>query len=543
MKVLSLLLAALSAYAGAPPGRDLRLSYRSSIDNTEQPYRLYIPASYRAGSPAPLVFVLHGTDWNENAFFDESRRYPKDGVQNAAEKYGALAVCPRGRGNTEYRGIGENDVFCVLEEVRKRFRIDEDRIYLTGHSMGGSGSAYLGLHHPDLFAAAAPLASPYSFPWIAANARHLPFWWIGGAADEEFYRIGVAAGVERMRRLNCPVLFTDLAGEGHFGPAQDFDQVFAWLLKHRRMAHPEAFTFEVDTPLHGRAYWATVENIAQPGRVARVEASAGPRNEAHFKLHNISAVSFWPDPEIFDLKQPVRVTIANTAVFTGRVSSTQQVALERGPAGWKADVRTRREMSLTAYRNHPVAFAPESLDMNGTEAPLANWITDAMRAATGAELAVYNRRAYRGLPIPAGTVDMVDLIQCSRPFDQYLVTVRLKGRDLVEIFDANIQDLAAETKRGLASNYIVQVSGARYAFDRRLAPGRRIVSHSLDLDRTYTVALEGQVVERDTIRLAGRFKKLDYKTTDMPFTLALYAHAARSRVLRPAIEGRVREIR
>ena len=97
-----------------------------------------------------------------------------------------------------------------------------------------------------------------------------------------------------------------------------------------------------------------------------------------------------------------------------------------------------RPYSLTAWRNHPVKQAPQSLDISGTESPLANWITGAMRAATGADIALYNRIYYRGLTIPAGTVDIVDVIQCSRPLVQYLATTQLTGREIAEIIEANL---------------------------------------------------------------------------------------------------------
>jgi pimeloyl-ACP methyl ester carboxylesterase len=533
--------ASVARSAAVAGGQDLRFSYRSSIDNTNQPYRVYVPSSYRPDRPIALAFTLHGTSNDENSFFDDSEHYPpQDGVRNAAEEFGLLAVSPYGRGAMEYRGIGENDVFCVLEDVRKRFRVDEDRIYLTGHSMGGTGSAYLGLHHPDLFAAAAPLAAAYSYPWLAANAGQLPFLWTGGALDEEFYKMGVAVGVERMKRLGCPAQFTELAGEGHYGTAKNFRRVFEWLVQHRRVAHPESFTFVVDTPLHPRAYWVTVEKIAQPGKVAVVKGRAESGSMARLELVNVGAVSFWPDPQVFHVAQPLQVVVDKARVFSGRVSAAQEVGLTLGPAGWKAEVRPRREIPLTAYRNHPVALAPEALDMNGTEARLGNWVTDAMRAATGADVALY--KGNRGSPIPAGTVDLVDLLQCSRPFDQYLVTVALTGRDIIEILDANILKPAEENRKRPASNAPAQVSGSRYAFDRRQPHGKQIVSCSLEPGRTYTVVLEGQVVERESIRLAGRFKKLQYKTTETPFALALYGYAARSRELRAPLEGRVTEI-
>jgi len=53
-------------------------------------------------------------------------------------------------GRYEYRDIGENDVFCVLEEVRKHYRIDDDRIYLTGHSMAEAAQRTWGCTIPPV---------------------------------------------------------------------------------------------------------------------------------------------------------------------------------------------------------------------------------------------------------------------------------------------------------------------------------------------------------------------------------------------------------
>lgn len=540
--LLVLLCPMVSALAAAA-GRDLRLTYRSPVDGSEQAYRLYVPSSYREDTAMPLVIALHGSGGNETSFFDNEGHYPaKEGLKNAAEKAGMLAVCPTARGNTSYRGPGENSVLSVLDDVRKRFRVDDDRIYLTGHSMGGTGSADLAFHHPGLFAAVVPIAAARSIRWVAANAGHTPFWWIGGEKDQEIYKTGVALGVERMKRLGCPVQFTELPGEGHYGTARDFHRVLGWMGQHRRVAHPKSFTFEVDTALHPRAYWVTVDALARPGKVAVVKASAPSAREARLEVDNVDSVSFWPDPVIFAAGEPVAVWIDGARIYSGRVTPTQEVALIRSDAGWKAALRERREISLTAYRNHPVGVAPELLDLSGTEARLGNWIADALRAATGADVAFYNHRlASIDRPISAGTVDVVDLLQCSLPGDQDLVMLELSGRDLIEILDANIP--AQPLNGSLAANALVQVSGAKYAFDRRRPPGQRIVSTSLEAGRIYSVVLEGQVVERETMRLAGRYKKLSYRHTDTPFTVALYGHAMHSKELRAPLEGRVEEIK
>lgn len=56
------------------------------------------------------------------------------------------------------RELSEKDVMNVLDIVRKEYNIDENRIYLMGHSMGGAGTLYLGTKYPSIWAALAPIA-------------------------------------------------------------------------------------------------------------------------------------------------------------------------------------------------------------------------------------------------------------------------------------------------------------------------------------------------------------------------------------------------
>src|SRR5262249_37143662 len=58
---------------------------------------------------------------------------------------------------------------------------------------------------------------------------------------------------------------------------------------------------------------------------------------------------------------------------------------------------------------------------------------------------------------------------------------------------------------GPEANRLVQLSGARYSFDPHLPEGERIVWSDLQPDRIYMVVMSGEVVERETILLAGRF--------------------------------------
>ncbi len=519
--------------------QDLRLSYVSTIDGSTQPYRLYIPRHYTA--PAPLVIAMHGTSGNENTLFDDAA-YQHISLKQAADKHGMLVVSPYGRGVTEYRGIGENDVLQVLEEVKKRYPVDPARIYVTGHSMGGTGATYLAMRHPDLFAAAAPLAAAYSYPWLARNLAAVPTLWIAGANDDEYYHRGVAPGIERARKFGAIAVLEALPGEGHNGPVKDFDRVFAWLSKHRRDPHPRRYSFETDTPLHGCAFWTCIESIASPGRMATILAEAPGGGRVNFTVHNIAEFTFVPDPYFLDTAHGVPIAINGNLIWTAPIPVGQQLRITHG---WTARLEPATPRTVD-WRRHPVATAPESLDMRGVQKPLGTWIADAMRAATGADIALYGAWAYRGLPLPRGAVDIVDLIQCSRPFDQLLVTVTLTGHDIERILDDNVphpkkdQPLRVDSP---GAGRLVQVSGMSYSYDPSAPDGYKILRTSLDPEKQYTVALEGQVVERQSMLLAGRFRRLDYRTTDIPLTLALYGHAARSgRIVAPP-PGRVVEAR
>ena len=527
------------------PGQDLRFSYRSEIDDTDQPYAVYLPSGYDDSRDWPLVVNLHGTSAGVSPEFvgQTSEHYNAD--ENAAflwaaERHGAILATPHGRGITEFRGMGENDVFRVIEEVRKRYRVDADRISLTGLSMGGTGTIELALHHPDFFAAAAPVGAAHSFEWLARNGQHVPFWWIGGENDRSFQIAGKQGG-ERMVDLGYPTRLDIREGRGHsdFVP-EYFDGIVAWLVQHRAVRHPRDYTFTAVLPMHGEAYWTSIDAIESPGPSGTLRAQIAGHNLVRLSTDNLSGVAVFPDPVLVDLDGPLEVEVDGRTVFQGRVAPGYAVELSKEGDEWEATTVARTKRAMTDYRTYPVAEAPEELKMEGLEIPLANWVTDAMRLATGSDIALYDRRTNRGLPILQGTVDQVDLVHCMFPWDHELALAELSGRAVLEILEANILDPEGGLKQ------LVQISGARYAFDWRLPPGRRIVDSDIDPDGTYKVTVMRQVPERGaargTMSLAQYQGNLDYRHSDVPLRAALYAHAARSGRVEAKIEGRVRAV-
>lgn len=145
------------------------------------PYGLFVSSRVRSDQPAPLIVALHGLGGSQETFIRETYR-----AVELAEEGGYILVAPMGynsagwygipaNGNGGGRGFGgggdnavtdparvrelsETDVMNVLGMVRDEFNVDDSRIYLMGHSMGGAGALHLGVKHASLWAALAPIA-------------------------------------------------------------------------------------------------------------------------------------------------------------------------------------------------------------------------------------------------------------------------------------------------------------------------------------------------------------------------------------------------
>ncbi|WP_175517632.1 carboxylesterase family protein [Planctomicrobium piriforme] len=124
----------------------------------------------------------------------------------------------------------------LIERTLQDDRIDPDRVYLIGFSMGGSGCWELAARRPDLFAAAVPICGGGRTDW-AASLKDLPIWAIHGSEDR-------AVSPERTREMIAAIeavgghpRFTELLGVGHGGMLYTCDPnsgVLDWVFKQKR---------------------------------------------------------------------------------------------------------------------------------------------------------------------------------------------------------------------------------------------------------------------------------------------------------------------
>lgn len=195
---------------------DSRRAYRSAVDNTLQPYRILIPASYDGSKPTPLLVALHGMGGDENSMFDGYH----EALKREAERVGFLVVCPKGRDNASmYRGSAEQDVMDVIAQVERDYRVDRKRVYLMGHSMGGYGTWSVAIDHPDVFAALGPISGGGDTNALA-KIRNIPAYVVHGDNDKTVNVIQSRRMVEAGKQLGMNITYVEVPGGSHISVAE-----------------------------------------------------------------------------------------------------------------------------------------------------------------------------------------------------------------------------------------------------------------------------------------------------------------------------------
>lgn len=120
------------------------------------PYAVWVPPNVDTlAKPLPLFVALHGLTQTHMGLVPEWTGGKID--------VPALTIFPLGHGDSSYyQGPGELDVIESLEDAKRHYPIDEDRVFITGLSMGGLGTYHVAAHRPDLFAGTVPVVGPGS---------------------------------------------------------------------------------------------------------------------------------------------------------------------------------------------------------------------------------------------------------------------------------------------------------------------------------------------------------------------------------------------
>jgi predicted peptidase len=238
--------------------------YHFEDTNEDLPYSLYVSSKVTKEKKAPLVVTLHGLGATQTIMMTTA-------AVDLAEEGGYILVAPlgyntggwygsplitlggRGRGKgkagapatpppANLSELSEKDVMNVIAMVRKEFNVDDKRIYLMGHSMGGAGTLYLGSKYASMWAAIGAEA-PADF--MMNNNRqdilqkmkdaNLPVMIVQGDMDEAVPVTNTRMWVDTMKEMKLNYEYVEQPGISH-GPViqTGLKPIYEFFAKHTR---------------------------------------------------------------------------------------------------------------------------------------------------------------------------------------------------------------------------------------------------------------------------------------------------------------------
>ena len=195
-------------------------------------YLLYLPVDYNQSEKNfPLVLFLHGS--GERG--DDLEKVKIHGIPkliSEGKDFPFIAVSPQ----------CPNDIFwsvdilsALLDEIESNYRIDTNRVYVTGLSMGGHGTWELAIKEPNRFAAIAPVCG-WADTTKACTIAHLPIWIFHGAKDMVVPVAAAESMVRALKECGSDVKLTIYPDANHDSWTETYnnEELYKWLLEHSK---------------------------------------------------------------------------------------------------------------------------------------------------------------------------------------------------------------------------------------------------------------------------------------------------------------------
>lgn len=201
-------------------------------------YLLYLPDGYESDTTKqwPMMVFLHGVgecgDDVEKVKWLGPPRKIADG-----HKYPFIVVSPQ----SPERGWKPDFIQKLVIDLQKKYRIDEDRTYLTGLSMGGFGTWRTAQSYPELFAAIIPICGGGS-SYNTWSLENMPIWCFHGAKDDDVAITYSQTMIDSLKHYNHPnVNFTIYPEAGHDSWTETYnnEDVYKWMLSQKRFKYEE----------------------------------------------------------------------------------------------------------------------------------------------------------------------------------------------------------------------------------------------------------------------------------------------------------------
>jgi predicted peptidase len=248
--LIGICLLALPACTTAQPSQSLQAGQTAArFEHAAAPafawdYLIYIPKTSAAAPQKkfPAIIFLHGSGERGTNVWDVAKHGPPKIVKDQ-DDFPFIVLSPQCPPKQHWEAA---EVWAFVKEMKQRYPLDENRIYLTGLSMGGGGTWTTLIAHPDLFAAAVPICGPASTNLLAnvppdkmEILKHIPIRVFHGAKDPTVPVKNSEDMTAALKALGADVKLTVYPEAVHDSWTQTYTnpELFSWLLSHDRKSN------------------------------------------------------------------------------------------------------------------------------------------------------------------------------------------------------------------------------------------------------------------------------------------------------------------
>ena len=294
-------------------------------------YSVLLPIEYNPHHSYPMIVALRPSHLSAKSELNWWGKYKNGPGQSQRRGYIVIAPEYLQKGQEAYYD-NETAHYAVIQsirDVRKRFNVDSDRVFLAGHGTGGDAAFDIGMSHPGLFAGVIPITGKTSafnlHYW--ENAKHLSWYIVGGELDRDTLEHNSLV-VNRMMRHGYDVIYAEFKGRGYENYYEEIHNLFNWMELQQRLKYPKEIEEKILRPMDNRFYWARTEKI--PAKIMQTKLVNGKKRiqarpirfNVSIKVGNVIYVNsggkintLWLSPELVDYEKRLMVRVDGKRKF------------------------------------------------------------------------------------------------------------------------------------------------------------------------------------------------------------------------------------
>lgn len=318
----------------------LQKGRRKGSDGTHFPFVFIVPESYDPEKKYPLEFYLHGgisspkskslVRWKKNHF--NAKRF---------EKLDQITVLPLAWNRAIWwQDSQAENLSGILRKIKKTYNIDDDRVYLSGVSDGGTGVYFYAFKQASEWAAflpfigsAAVLTNPKAgggFPLNFENLTNAALYIVNGEKDRLYPITGIMPLINTLEKQNTNYSFTEIKDGGHNlnWLSAEIPKIMQFKQDNPRNTSPATLRWVTDrVDRYNRIYWMRIDGIKENKGSGWMAASRTGNTFSVF-TDGVTDFSLLLNPDAIDFSQPVTVVVNKKIRFNNKIQQDSNVLLD-----------------------------------------------------------------------------------------------------------------------------------------------------------------------------------------------------------------------